>query len=44
MVKPIERVTMFKVSDAEGRRKILGQYKTLKQTAVKVINTLDPLR
>ncbi len=36
MIKPIERFTMFKVSDAEGRKKILDQYKVFKKTAVKV--------
>jgi hypothetical protein len=36
MGKPVERITMFKVSHTEGRKKILDQYILLKKTAVKV--------
>jgi len=32
----IVRVTMFKVPDEENRRKLLGLYKTVAETAVKV--------
>lgn len=37
MTKPIERITMFKISDAGDRKKVLDQYRALKKTAMKVI-------
>ena len=36
MGKPIERITMFKVGEAEDRKKILDEYQVLVKTAVKV--------
>lgn len=37
MGKSIERITMFKISDPDGCKKVLDQYRLLKKTAVKVI-------
>jgi hypothetical protein len=42
MGKPVERITMFKIPEAEGRKKVLDQYKVMKSTAVKVSPTLLP--
>ena len=39
MVQSIERITMFKVSEVEGQKKILDQYRVLMKTAVKVTST-----